>query len=228
MLITGDTGEQSPRTVLVVCTANVCRSPLAQRLVGSGFADAGWLAGVDVVSAGVSAEPNLAMCAVSAAQVPDESGVAFAAAHHSKELTRQMVSSAGIVLTAAKEHRSAIARLTPGSQSKTFTWKEAVMLAEAAEQRILTGGARRPADLSELAHLLHSMRGTIPMAPTATSRGLFRRRTPEPQDPLTVADGHGGSPTEHEAAVIETKRVSEHLVGALGTLIGTGADVRQG
>ena len=62
MLIRYDPSGTRPQTVLVVCTANICRSPLVQGVLRHGFADAGWLAEVDVLSAGTNAEADHAMC----------------------------------------------------------------------------------------------------------------------------------------------------------------------
>ena len=49
------------RPLVFVCTANVCRSPLAERVVRARLADRGWLA-----SAGTRATDGQPMCGVSA------------------------------------------------------------------------------------------------------------------------------------------------------------------
>src|SRR5205085_1610620 len=53
-------------TLVLVCTANVCRSPLAERVIAARLAGRGWLGGVPVASAGVRAAEGQPMCAVSA------------------------------------------------------------------------------------------------------------------------------------------------------------------
>lgn len=207
--------------MLVVCTANVCRSPLVQHTLGIAFAQVGPLRGIEVASGGVHAIGDQPMCAVSAEHVSvDEVGRAFAAAHRSHPLTADDVARAGIVLTAEREHRAAVARLAPGSQAKVFTWREAIALAGAAEERVAAGSAARPTDLAGLARLLHATRGTVPMVSPKPTGFLARLRRPEPEvDPLTVVDGHGRAPREHQRAVEETAAVAGVLAERIRALL---------
>ncbi len=216
-----ESSHETAPIVLVVCTANVCRSPLAQETLQQGFADLSWLDGVSVQSAGVNAVDDVPMCVVSAEQAAgDPGGPGFTDAHRSRPVTRELVEAAGIVLTAEREHRSAIARLAPGSQAKVFTLKEAAALAAAAEER-LAGGAG-PGDLAALAHLLHSMRGTTPIAlPAPPPTGLFARfrRRAEPADPLTIPDGHGEAEPQHRQAARATRDVAVEVAARFAALV---------
>lgn len=103
----------------MVCTGNICRSPLIERMLQRGL-DHNWgRKAVDVRSAGTRAmvgdpiEPN----ALSELAAMGGTGDGFAA----RQLTREMIAEADLVLTAAREHRAAVARLYPRSLRYVFT-----------------------------------------------------------------------------------------------------------
>src|SRR3954469_23202305 len=96
-------------SVLVVCTANVSRSPLAARLLTSSL-------DVPVLSAGARAVPGLPACPSALAFPPPPVGD-----HGSVLLEAGQVRSASLVLGAAREHRSAAIALVPNVQRKAFT-----------------------------------------------------------------------------------------------------------
>ncbi|MGN6743159.1 MAG: hypothetical protein ACTHJL_07650 [Amnibacterium sp.] len=208
--------------LLVVCTANVCRSPLVQSVLSRRLA-AGPLADAVVVSAGTRATPEQAMCDVSDAEAGDDG---FAHLHRSRPLDPAVVAAADLVVTAEREHRGAVVRSAPGSQSRVFTIAEAAALAAIAAQRVADGEVPRPTDLREVAALLHASRGRIPMPePEPARRGLFRRRREEPAaDPLDLVDGHGLAPAVHAAAVRRTHERAEALADGLLALLGGSAE----
>jgi len=196
--------------VLVVCTANVCRSPLAQRVFEDAFAQSA-LGGTPVASAGVRAEEGRPMCAVSGAALDDhEGGPEFAAAHRSRLLTEQDVRAADLVLVMERDHRSAVVRLAPGTQAKVFTLREA--------EGLLGGLAERgspPVDgLDGLARALHSVRGFAPLPPEPPKRRWFQRPV-EPEDPVTIIDGHGLPEDLHASAVATVASTAERVAAAM-------------
>lgn len=196
--------------LLVVCTANVCRSPLAQRVFEDAFAGSP-LAGTGVASAGVRAEDGRPMCAVSAEALDDRDGGAeFAAAHRSRMLSEDAVRSADLVLVMERDHRSAVVRLAPGSQAKVFTLREAEGLLGVLEER----GAEPVADLAGLARALHSVRGFAPLPPEPPKRRWFQRPV-EPEDPFTIVDGHGLPEDLHASAVATVASTAERVAAAM-------------
>lgn len=210
----------TPPVLLVVCTANVCRSPLVEATLRRLLPETnGPLSGTVVRSAGTRAVPGQPMCPVSGAESGDQE---FVASHAARLLDAELIGGADLVLTAEREHRGAAARLAPGSQARVFTFLEAVALAEVAMQRVRDGEAERPGDLRDVAAILHSSRGRIPLAEDPQpQRGLFRRRSRVPAvHPLDLEDGHGQPPAEHETAVQHTHDVAERLVTALAALTG--------
>ena len=118
--------------ILFVCHANLCRSPLAERLARRAFDDAFGpaAAGVDTASAGTRAYAGSAMHRNSA-DVLTECGVdpgGFA----SRTVTPAVLNDADLVLTATREQRSACLTLAPGAVRRTFTIRQFERFAAAA------------------------------------------------------------------------------------------------
>jgi protein-tyrosine phosphatase len=202
-----------PARLLVVCTANVCRSPLAQRVLQDRLPEP---VAALVESAGTRTEEGWAMCPVSASVLPDPSGdAAYAEAHRSRPVTRRLVEDAGLVLTMEREQRSAIARLAPGSQAKVFTLREAAALAAVLQER----GTKPVADLEALAQALHSVRGFAPMPPQEPVKRRWFQKPLPPEDPLTIVDGHGLPEPEHLAAVETVRSTTEQVAAAFTALL---------
>jgi protein-tyrosine phosphatase len=115
-------------SILVVCTGNVCRSPIAEGMVRSILQARFGAAAPSVASAGTAAWVGSAA---------DPSSVAAAAelgidisAHRARQLRADDVRSAELVLAMASEHRDAASRLFPGTEGRIFTLKELVLLLE--------------------------------------------------------------------------------------------------
>jgi len=134
-------------SILVVCTGNVCRSPIAEGMVRSilqmRFGDAA----PSVASAGTAGWVG---------STADPSSVAAAAelgidisAHRARQLRADDVRSAELVLAMASEHRDAAARSAPEAGGVVFALKELVCLLEAlpaassaGDPSVLTGRVR--------------------------------------------------------------------------------------
>ena len=103
--------------VLIVCTANQCRSPMAEHLLRHRAAGAGlpWR----VESAGVRAATGQPMHPL-AAEVLAERAV-DARGWVSRRLNRSMIEQADLVLTAEAEHRRAVVTLDHRALARTFT-----------------------------------------------------------------------------------------------------------
>ncbi len=117
-------------SVLVVCTANVCRSPLAARLLAASLSPS-----VEVRSAGVRVLPGEPACARAQASA----GVQFP--HAASPLEAGQVRAASLVLGAAREHRSAAVALVPNAQRRSFTLLQAARVAAWLSGRGVTSPA---------------------------------------------------------------------------------------
>ena len=115
--------------ILVVCSGNICRSPIAEGLLRralerrlDGDAPAVGSAGTIAVD-GAPAMPE----SVEAAR---ERGVDIWA-HAARRLTPDLIDGADLIVGMAAEHREAVARLLPGASARAFTLKELTRLLEA-------------------------------------------------------------------------------------------------
>jgi protein-tyrosine phosphatase len=120
------TEETDSYDVLVVCLGNLCRSPLAERLLRLRVADS---PDVRVTSAGAHAVVGAPMDALAATELARLGGdpADFAA----RQLTSEVVTSADLVLTATRELRGQVVALAPSALKRTFTLLELATLLDA-------------------------------------------------------------------------------------------------
>lgn len=116
--------------ILFVCHANLCRSPMAERLARRAFEDAFGTTGITAASAGMRAFDGDPMHENSA-KVLAECGVT-ADGFVSRTVNPAMVKDANLVLTATGEQRTACLALEPSAVRKTFTLKQFARFARAA------------------------------------------------------------------------------------------------
>jgi protein-tyrosine phosphatase len=112
--------------ILFVCTGNICRSPMAERMLLARLPTGSPVA---VASAGTRALAGYGMDA-NAARVLTEFG-GNPAGHVAGRLSAQRVQAADLVLTAASLHRSEVLAVEPMALRRTFTMREFARLAAA-------------------------------------------------------------------------------------------------
>ncbi|MDN6534431.1 MAG: low molecular weight phosphatase family protein [Yaniella sp.] len=112
-------------TILVMCTGNICRSPLAELLLRQALADLP----VTTHSAGTQAlvgrpmpDPQLDIARDLEIETPDE--------HRAQQLTLDHVENADLILAMGREHRSEAVRFTPKVLRKAFTLRELARITE--------------------------------------------------------------------------------------------------
>lgn len=116
-------------TILVVCTGNICRSPMAEAFIRYELEQRG-LDGLRVESSGVEGWVD-APATMEAAKALSEQGIDLSA-HRARRLDEAMVESADLVLALSAEHRDVVEELVPAAADRTFTLKELVYLLERA------------------------------------------------------------------------------------------------
>ena len=115
-------------SILVICTGNICRSPVAEGFLRASLIERFGDRSPSVSSAGTSGwEGSTAMGeSIEAAR---ELGVDITP-HRARELLPEHVEVADLVLAMAREHEAAVSRSLPDAAAKTFTLKELVRLLE--------------------------------------------------------------------------------------------------
>ena len=182
--------------VLLVCTGNICRSPVAevflrQHLIGLGSDAIVRSAGLR--SGGERADPVVV-------KMLRPRGFRLRK-YRSTTLREEMLTDADLVVAMATEHVEAIVLMAPQSWSRVFTLKELI-------RRNEVGGGRRPGEtFDEWLAALHSGRKLDELAPWSPEND--------------IADPIGRSLREHEDMVDEvealTRRLADVLAGAQHT-----------
>jgi protein-tyrosine phosphatase len=147
--------------VLHVCTGNICRSPMAERLMRSGLdrrlgPDAGRFVVESAGTWGHSGSP-MEPHAVTTLQLFGVDGSDFRA----RELVAEHVAGADLVLTATREHRASAVVLQPRAASRTFTLREFARLAGAVDALEAADPVERA---RELVRAAAGRRGLVPPA----------------------------------------------------------------
>ena len=105
--------EGGQKKVLVVCTGNTCRSPMAEGWLNQKLAGKGWAA----ESAGVGAWGG-SPATPEAIEAMREIGIDLSA-HRSRRLQRHLADEATLILAMTEAHRQEIVRRFPDAEKKT-------------------------------------------------------------------------------------------------------------
>jgi tRNA threonylcarbamoyl adenosine modification protein (Sua5/YciO/YrdC/YwlC family) len=112
-------------TLLLVCSGNTCRSPMAEAIAAKLLADERGLgvddleaAGVAVISAGVFAMPGQP-ASPEAVEAMQKAGLDLSR-HRSRTVTPELIREADLVLTMTEAHRRAVLELSPSSAGKVY------------------------------------------------------------------------------------------------------------
>lgn len=131
-------------SILVVCTGNVCRSPIAEAILRSTLRERLGESAPSVASAGTSGW---------AGSLAEEGSIVAAAergfqlsAHRGRRLHERDLSDAALVIAMSGEHRDHIEDLHPGAAARTFTLKELVRLLERLPPREHPSASERAVD----------------------------------------------------------------------------------
>jgi protein-tyrosine phosphatase len=161
-------------SIMFVCTGNLCRSPMAERLAVAALRRRLGPAAerFSVWSAGTHAVTGWPMTAEAAAVVAaygaDPEGFV------STELTADLVAKTDLVLTATRAHRSQVVTLEPAALRRAFTMTEFARIAREVEEGV------QAQDPVERAHAV--------VAAVARRRGTVRPARPDDDD---IADPIG-------------------------------------
>ena len=152
-----------PVRVLLVCTGNICRSPLAEQVLTQQFASLGLATQVSFSSAGTMAmvgEPMHAKSGQSMTELGFEP-----AAHQARQLTAEMLDAADLVLSATADHRSEVAKTLISANKYSLTMPEFARIADYLASNPEALAHLEPAtDLRSKVQLAAKYRGYAPPA----------------------------------------------------------------
>lgn len=161
-------GVSRPGRVLTVCTGNICRSPLLERVLQREL-DQRWGTGAyAVTSAGTHGLEGHPMDERAAAVLRTLGGSPHG--FIARRLRPRMLTDVDLVLTASLAHRARVVGAHPGVLRRAFTFREFAALANTVTDQELSSAlsaqtATDPsARLRALARLLSSRRGVVPVA----------------------------------------------------------------
>ena len=164
--------------ILVVCTGNICRSPMAEGFLRAALVERLGEAAPVVTSAGTSGwDGSGAM--IESIRSAQERG-ADIRSHLARRLTAEMLDDADLIVCMATDHREAIVGTRPDLAAKTFTIKELVRLLEAAPaERVLRRSRGRGRGVAERNRIAA---GRHPRPARRSDRGVSRGggRAPRP------------------------------------------------
>jgi len=109
-------------SVMFVCTANTCRSPIAEKLFRTMLAKEGLAVAAD--SCGLIEGGH--MISLNSLQLLLEKGITEAQNHVSKQVTPQMVNSSWLILTMEERQRDWLRNTNPNAINKIWTLNEIV------------------------------------------------------------------------------------------------------
>ena len=196
--------------ILLVCTANVCRSPMAEFTLRRAFAGVPGFHDIAVASAGVAPATGSAVCSDVRAFHPGAEWEELSAQHRPRALDADAIAGAWLVLVASRGIRASVVAAAPAHRRHVFTLREAVWLGTGfVGDRAVTG----PAAVAAFWRHIDGSRG-LRRLPAPERRAPWQRRA---HDPLDIADGHNArSASAHRETVRMVDRTARELAALIG------------
>ena len=202
--------------ILLVCRANICRSPTLELRLGHHLRALGIGHMVKASSAGTAAEPGRQWCQTAASWSGTVPGHAeFQHGHSSRRLTPGMIAGADLILTADQLTRGRVVHDEPSARAAVFTLVEGAVLASAVLKCVGppdTGSTEPPllqkdrqtieTRLLWLFEEMDASRGLVSLGqrpPTTRWRRRPRRHSGREMISIDILDPHEGNGADHEA-----------------------------
>lgn len=184
-------------TILVVCTGNICRSPVCEVVLAVLLPG-----GFRITSAGTHAAVARPASPEAVRFVKREINAELE--HTGKQLTKEQAEAADLIITMTLEQRAWVARMAPRAVRRSFTLRELALIV--GYPGLLEG------------------RGTLRDIALAASR--FRSQAGSEGEELDIADPYGGPPAGYEtsfrAILVGSERIAEVLSSRTVEVPGTG------
>lgn len=184
--------------VLVVCTGNICRSPLIERVLQRALDERWGTGAVRVRSAGTMGLEGCPMDERAARHLVALGGdpEGFVA----RRLTKDLVASSDLVLTATREHRGKVVQLYPRALRYAFSYLDFADLARHLPDEELPRVETGPEWVAEATRIL------------AARRGLRAPLEPHLAD---IVDPYRRDDAVYEQMVAQVREATPHVVRAL-------------
>jgi protein-tyrosine phosphatase len=210
------------KKILVVCTANICRSPYAAAALGARLSLMPGLPGIQISSAGTKALPGAGLCReVDRSLSGGEQVAGDRRGHTSSLVDPSAIESADLILVMELSQRSEVARISPSARRKTFTLLEAAELAQHAQlspqTRFSDSDGSADVLFGDFVAELHSLRGLAPLR-TGARTPLWKKLGRGGHDPLDIPDGHNSASRPHRATLKQVEEATLELAAALDRL----------
>lgn len=185
--------EPTPFRVLAVCTGNISRSPVVERLLALRLGPS-----VSVRSAGTAALVGEPIDPPMAALLAEAGG--DVAGFEARQVTERLLVEADLILALTRDHRSRVVELAPATVRRSYTLLEFARLARAVDQ------AAVPARLVPGERL----RALVPLA--ASLRPVVRKAAHETDD---VPDPYRRGRDAYERAMALISEATDTIVGVV-------------
>lgn len=172
--------------IVIVCTGNICRSPVGEAAFASYLPDR-----FHISSAGTHALVGRHATPEAVQFVQRENGVALN--HTAQQLTSKLVEDADMIVAMTLEHRAWIAREAPRAVRRAFTLKE----------------------LDALLRSLSPSQGFASLRELALAASRLRPRLAAVDVELDIADPYGGPPEGYETSFSEVLHYSRRATSTI-------------
>lgn len=205
--------------ILLVCTANICRSPYAAAVLDARLSLMPGQSGLQVTSAGTRATTGAGLCQDVASVLSDDLELSESPVHASSLVEATAVESADLILVMELAHRSAVAMISPSARQKTFTLREAAQLARhfqlAPQPHRSFHDTSGETGFRDFVAELNLLRGNARLRTPAVAPWWKKDRS-RGIDPLDIPDGHNSTNRQHRAVLTQVKETTENLAAGLG------------
>jgi protein-tyrosine phosphatase len=162
--------EERVFTVLAVCTGNICRSPVVERLLSAQVGSS-----VRVESAGTRALVGHPIASRMGTLIERQGG--YAGNFSARQLTEAVLDRADLVLTLTRAHRALVVEMRPVVVQRAFTLRQFARLIESVSRSDLPEGTAS-----------ERLQAAVAIAVTHRGRGVVQAEDDDVVDPYRQND----------------------------------------